>query len=36
LIGPRALILAVLLTGGVQLRREFASHSRAVMMEKIG
>lgn len=35
LIGPRALILAVLLTGGVQLRREFASHSRAVMLEKI-
>ena len=33
LIGPEALIAATLLTAGVLLRREFASHSRAVMLE---
>lgn len=35
LIGPRTLILAVLVTGGVMIRREFYSHSRAAMMEKM-
>ena len=35
LIGPKALIYAVILTTAVLIRREFASHSRAVMMEKL-
>lgn len=35
LIGPRTLILAVLITGGVMIRREFYSHSRAAMLEKL-
>lgn len=35
LIGPKALIWAVILTTAVLIRREFASHSRAVMMEKL-
>ena len=35
LIGPKTLIYAVILTTGVMIRREFASHSRAVMMEKL-
>ena len=35
LIGPKALICAVILTTAVLIRREFASHSRAVMMEKL-
>lgn len=35
LIGPKALIWAVILTAGVMLRREFASHSRQVMLEKL-
>ena len=35
LIGPKTLIWAVILTTGVLLRREFASHSRAVIMEKL-
>jgi len=36
LIGPNALIGATLITAGVQLRREFASHSRAVMLQDQG
>jgi uncharacterized membrane protein len=35
LIGPEALIGATLLTAGVLLRREFASQSRAVMLEDV-
>ncbi len=35
LIGPKALIWAVILTTGVMLRREFASHSREVMLQKL-
>jgi uncharacterized membrane protein len=35
LIGPKALIWAVILTMGVLIRREFASRSRAVMMQKL-
>ena len=35
LIGPQALIVATVLTAGVLLRREFASHSRAVMLEDL-
>ena len=35
LIGPKTLILAALLTAGVMLRREFASHSRQVMLERL-
>ena len=35
LIGPKALIWAVILTTAVLIRREFASHSRAVMMQKL-
>ncbi len=34
LIGPKALIGATLVTTAVLIRREFASQSRAVMMEK--
>ena len=33
LIGPIPLLIATVLTAGVQLRREFASHSRQVMLE---
>jgi uncharacterized membrane protein len=33
LIGPWALIAATVVTAGVQMRREFASHSRQVMLE---
>ena len=33
--GAGALIMATLLTAGVQLRREFASHSRAVMLRDL-
>jgi uncharacterized membrane protein len=33
LIGPAALIITTLLTSGVLFRREFASHSREVMLE---
>ena len=33
LIGPLELIAATVLTAGVQLRREFASQSRLVMLE---
>ena len=32
LLGPEALLIATVLTGGVLLRREFASHSREVML----
>ncbi len=32
MMGPEALLLATILTAGVLLRREFASHSRAVML----
>lgn len=35
LIGPRALIVATIVTAAVLIRREFASQSRAVMMEKL-
>jgi uncharacterized membrane protein len=35
LIGPKALIYAVILTTFVLIRREFASRSRAVMMQKL-
>ncbi len=35
LIGPKALIIATILTAGVQLRREFASHSRAIMLQDL-
>ena len=35
LIGPKALIVATLLTAAVQLRREFASHSRAIMLQDL-
>jgi uncharacterized membrane protein len=35
LIGPKALIWAVILTMGVLIRREFASRSRAVMLQKL-
>ena len=35
LLGPEALIAATLFTTGVMLRREFASHSRQVMLEKL-
>lgn len=35
LIGPKALIYAVIVTTAVLIRREFASQSRAVMMEKL-
>jgi uncharacterized membrane protein len=35
IIGPKTLIYAVILTTAVLIRREFASHSRAVMMEKL-
>ena len=35
LIGPKALIWAVILTAAVLIRREFASQSRAVMMQKL-
>lgn len=35
LIGPKALIWAVILTTAVLIRREFASQSRAVMMQKL-
>lgn len=35
LLGPWALIWATLFTAGVMLRREFASHSRQVMLEKL-
>ena len=35
LIGPKALVWAVILTTAVLIRREFASHSRAVMMQKL-
>lgn len=34
LLGPQALIAAALLTTGLLLRREFASHSRAVMLAR--
>jgi uncharacterized membrane protein len=33
LIGPVPLLLATALTAGVQLRREFASHSRQIMLD---
>ena len=35
LIGPKALIATILITTAVLIRREFASQSRAVMMEKL-
>ncbi|MCW1918327.1 DUF599 domain-containing protein [Rhodobacter sp. KR11] len=35
LLGPEALIAATLFTTGVMLRREFASHSRQVMLETL-
>ena len=35
MFGPEALIAATLLTAGVLFRREFASHSRAVMLEDL-
>ncbi len=35
LIGPKTLFYAVILTTAVLIRREFASHSRAVMMQKL-
>ena len=35
LIGPKTLIYAVILTTVVLIRREFASHSRAIIMEKL-
>ena len=35
LVGPKALVWAVILTTAVLIRREFASHSRAVMMQKL-
>lgn len=35
LIGPKALIFATIITTAVLIRREFASQSRAVMMEKL-
>ena len=35
LIGPNALIFATIITAAVLIRREFASQSRAVMMEKL-
>jgi uncharacterized membrane protein len=35
LLGPYALIAATLLTSGVLIRREFASHSREIMMEGV-
>ena len=35
LIGPKALIFATIMTAAVLIRREFASQSRAVMMEKL-
>ena len=35
LIGPQALIVTTVLTAGVLLRREFASHSRVVMLEDL-
>lgn len=35
LLGPYALMLATLVTSATLIRREFASHSRAVMMEKL-
>lgn len=35
LLGPEALIAATLFTTGVMLRREFASHSRQVMLQKL-
>ncbi len=35
LIGPKTLIYAVILTTAVLIRREFASQSRAIIMEKI-
>ncbi|MBC7736667.1 MAG: DUF599 domain-containing protein [Candidatus Saccharibacteria bacterium] len=35
LIGPSALIVATVLTSGVLIRREFASHSRRVMLEDL-
>jgi uncharacterized membrane protein len=35
IIGPKTLIYAIILTSAVLLRREFASHSRAVMMEQL-
>lgn len=35
LIGPKALLWATLLTTAVLIRREFASHSRAVMLERL-
>ena len=35
LIGPKTLIYAVILTTAVLIRREFASHSRAIIMERL-
>ena len=35
LIGPKTLIYATILTTGVLIRREFASHSRQIMLEDI-
>jgi uncharacterized membrane protein len=35
LIGPKALICATLFAAGVMIRREFASHSRQVMLESL-
>ena len=35
LVGPKMLIYVTILTTGVLIRREFASHSRAIMMEKV-
>ncbi len=35
LIGPRALIFAVIVTAAVLTRREFASQSRAIILEKL-
>ena len=35
LIGPWALIVATVLTSAVLIRREFASHSRRVMLEDL-
>jgi uncharacterized membrane protein len=35
LIGPIPLLIATVLTAGIQLRREFASHSRQIMLEDL-
>ncbi len=36
LVGPKALIVAVAVTAAVLMRREFASHSRAIMLQDRG